>query len=72
MGVSKFNLRKYRSALIDFKKSLKINKYNYNTFYNKSMTHFELNEIKKACIDLKKSIKLGKEVFKDEYSKICF
>ena len=71
MGVSKFKLGKYKSALKDFKKSLKLNSNNYNTFYNKSMTHFELKEYKKACIDLKKSIKLGKEIFKEEYSKIC-
>ena len=45
---------------------------NYNSFYNKSITHFKLKEFKKACIDLKKSIKLGKEVFKDEFSEICF
>ena len=55
----------------DFKKSLEINPRNYNTFYNKALTHYELEEIKKACINLKKSIKLGKEVFKEEYSKIC-
>ena len=72
LGVSKFKLRKYRSALKDFKKSLKLNPNNYNTFYNKSLTHFELKEFKKACIDLKKSKKLGKEIFKSEYSKICF
>ena len=72
MGVSKFKLRKYTSALKDFEKSLKLNSQNYNTVYNKSITHFKLKEFKKACIDLKKSIKLGKEVFKDEYSKICF
>ena len=71
MGVSKFNLGEYKSALKDFQKSLKLNKYNYSTFYNKAITHYELKEIKKACIDLKKSIKLGKEVFEDEYSKIC-
>ena len=72
MGVSSYNLKEYRRALKDFEKSLKINPNNYNTFYNKSMTHFELKEFKKACIDLKKSIKLGKEVYKEEYSKICF
>ena len=55
-----------------FKKSLKLNSNNYNTFYNKSITHLALKEYKKACIDLKKSIKLGKEVFQEEYSKICF
>ena len=72
MGVSKFNLKEYRNALKDFKKSLELNNYNYNTFYNKAMAHYELKEIKKACIDLKKSIRLGKEIFEDEYSKICF
>ena len=71
MGVIKFKLGNYRSALKDFKKSLRLNSRSYNTFYNKSLTHFELNETKKACIDLKKSIKLGKEIFKAEYSKIC-
>ena len=71
MGVSKFKLKKYRSALEDFKKSLKLNSNNYNTFYNKSLTLFELKEYKKACFDLKKSNKLGKEIFKDEYLKIC-
>jgi len=69
--VSKFKLSNYRSALKDFKKSIKLNPQNYNSFYNKSITHFELKEFKKACIDLKKSIKLGKEIFKDEYEKIC-
>ena len=72
MGVSKFKLKKYRSALKDFKKSLQLYSNNYNTLYNKSITHFELKEYKKACIDLKKSIKLGKEIFKEEYLKICF
>ena len=46
MGVSKFKLKRYESALIDFKKSFKIN-FNYNTFYNKSITHYELEENKK-------------------------
>ena len=70
--MNKFKLSKYRSALKDFKKSIKLNPQNYNSFNNKSITHFKLKEFKKACIDLKKSIKLGKEVFKDEYSEICF
>ena len=70
-GVSKFKLGNFNSALEDFKRSLKINPKNYNTLYNKSLTHLMLKEKKKACIDLKKSIKLGKEVFEDEYSKIC-
>ena len=62
---------KYGEKSSDFEKSLKINRDNYNTTYNKALTNFKLKEYKKACIDLKKSIKLGKEVFEDEYSKIC-
>ena len=57
-------LGKYQSAIEDFKKSLKINPNNYNTLYNKSLSHYYLKENKKACINLKKSIKLGKEVLK--------
>ena len=71
MGVSKYKLGKYRKALKDFKKSIKLNSHNYNTFYNKSMAYLKIRDFKKACIELKKSIKLGKEVFKEEYLKIC-
>ena len=47
MGVTNYNLKEYRRALKDFKKSLKIKPNNYNTFYNKSITHFKLKEFKK-------------------------
>ena len=35
IGVSKYKLKEYRSALKDFKKSI-VKPKNYNTFYNKS------------------------------------
>ena len=44
------------------KKSLKLNPNNYNTLYNKSLTHFELKEFKKACIDLKNQSGLVRRV----------